>query len=44
MFLLSLFLLINVLADAEPRPVIPRPTIVEKILFSVAAVETFTYQ
>ena len=42
-FLLSLFLLTKVLGDATPSPVVPSPTMVEKMLFSVAAVATLTY-
>ena len=43
MFLLSFFLVMKVLGVAEPKEVEPRPTILLKILFSVLAVDTFTY-
>ena len=41
--LLSFLLLINDLGVASPKAVVPRPTIVEKILFSVDALATLIY-
>ena len=43
-FLLSASLFKNVLGVASPSAVVPNPTIVEWMLFSVAAADTWTYQ